>query len=202
MDLTVCLQGEESTLSTLIASRHLVSRPRRGERGQERRRLRRVDTLSARLAELHAIDDLLVRADAVVSAGWVQDAWFTVAGAGGERTVTAYDLGLATDHPVTGACLVGAVVHAAGGPASVRSQLLQRTLDLTWHALREDPHRAVAWCPAPNVRTMNVLDLTRWNDVPHRTQRDVLALLQKARETAHIELRRCRDERMQLLTTS
>lgn len=200
MNLTVCLQVEESTLSTLVAARQLVSRPRHGERGAERRRLRRVDTLSARLAELHAIDDLLEQTGVVVSAGWVRGAWFTVARAGGERAVTAYDLGTAMDHPVSGACLVGAVAHAAGGPASVRSQLVQRTLDVTWHALREDPHRAVAWCPGPSVRRMHVLDLTRWNDAPHRVRGDVLALLRTARETARIELRRCRDERM-LLTS-
>lgn len=188
-------------MSTDVVARHPLSRSRRGERRAERRRLGRVDALSARLAELHAIDDLLVRADVVVSASWVQGAWFAVTGAGGERAVTAYDLGLAMDHPVSGACLVGAVVHAAGGPASVRSQLLQRTLDLTWHALREDPRSPVAWCPGPTVRTLHVLDLTRWNDAPHRTQGDVLALLRTARETTRIALRRCDDERVLLISS-
>jgi hypothetical protein len=117
--------------------------PKRLERRAERRRLRRLDAVSARLAELHAIRGLLQRTVEVVTAGWVQGAWFTVASAGGERTITACDLRLVLDRPVTGACLVGAVVQAAGGPATVRSQLVQRTLDPTWHALREDLSRPV-----------------------------------------------------------
>jgi hypothetical protein len=107
--------------------------------------------LSARLAELHAIRGLLQRTVEVVGAGWVQGGWFTVASAGGERTIMASDLHLVVVRPVTGACLVGAVVQAAGGPATVRSQLFQRTLDLTWHALREDPSRPVHWCPSPRL---------------------------------------------------
>lgn len=188
-------------MPTLVVPQHQLSRPRRTERGADRRRLKRVDALSVRLAELHAMGELLEKTGEVVGAGWAQGAWFTVAGPGGERAVTAYDLGLAMDQPVTGACLVGAVVHAAGGPASVRSQLVQRTLDLTWHALREDPLRPVHWCPGPRVRMMHVLELTRWNDAPKRTQRDVLDLLQMARRTAAVELDSCRHERMVLTAT-
>ena len=172
----------------------------RRERRAERRRLRHLDVLSARLAELHAIRALLERACEVVNAGWIQGAWFTVAGAGGARVVTAYDLDLAMDRPVTGACLVGAVVQAGGGPATVRSQLVQRTLDLTWHALREDPSRPVRWCPGPRMRMMQVLELTYWNDAPERTQGGVVTLLRAARETAADELRRCRAERVVLST--
>ena len=118
--------------------------PSRGRRARwaERRRLKRQDALSSRLAELRAIGALLEQAAEVVEAGWVQGAWFTVATPGGDRAVTAYDMGLAVTQPVTGACLVGAVVQAAGGPAEVRSQLVQRSLDLAWHALREDPGSA------------------------------------------------------------
>ncbi len=179
----------------------LSHHPGRREQRAERRRLRRLDVLSARLAELHAIRALLEQADVVVNAGWVQGAWFTVASTSGNRVVTAYDLGLAMDRPVTGACLVGAVVQAAGGPTTVRSQLVQRTLDLTWHALRENPARPVRWCPGPRVRIMQVLELTHWNDAPERTQGDVVNLLRAARETADVELHRCRAEQG-VLTTS
>ena len=158
------------------------ARPSRRVRRAERRRLRHLDALSARLAELHAISDLLALATSVVEAGWVKGAWFTVATAGGSRAVTAQDLDLLVDQSVTGACLVGGVVQAAGGPATVRSQLVQRTLDLTWHALREDPSQPVRWCPGPAVRTMHVLELTFWNDAPERTRTDVLNLLQRAQE--------------------
>ena len=156
----------------------LRARPSRRERRAERRRLRHLDAVSARLAELHAIRALLEQAVNVVDAGWVKGAWFTVATAGGNRAVTAQDLDLLVDQSVTGACLVGGVVQAAGGPATVRSQLVQRTLDLTWHALREDPAQAVRWCPGPRVRMMHVLELTHWNDAPERTRADVLNLLQ------------------------
>ena len=172
----------------------------RRERRAERRRLRRLDALSARLAELHAIRALLQRTAEVVDAGWVQGAWFTVAGPGGNRAVTADQLDLLMDRPVVGACLVGGVVQAAGGPATVRSQLVQRTLDLTWHALREDTSQPVRWCPGPRVRTMHVLEMTAWNDAPERTQADVQDLLQSARELAEVQLRRCRAERLVLTT--
>lgn len=171
-------------------------------RRAERRRLKRQDALSSRLAELHAIRTLLGQAAEVVDAGWVQGAWFTVATVGGERAVTAYDLGMVVDQPVTGACLVGAVVQAAGGPADVRSQLVQRTLDVTWHALREDPDQPVRWCPGPCVRTMHLLELTFWNDLPGRTQREVVDLLRAARRTAAVQEELCRAEQAELVLTA
>ena len=102
--------------------------------------------------------------------------------AGGKRAVTAYDLSLAMDRAITGACLVGAVVHAAGGPETVRSQRVQRTLDVVWHALREDPDQPVRWCPGPPRRMLHVLDLTAWNDSAGRTQDEVVDLLLSARQ--------------------
>ena len=179
-------------MSTVISPPRAASFRGRLARRAERRRLERQDALSGRLAELWAIDGLLGRAAEVVEAGWVQDAWFTVATPGGDRAVTAYDMGVALDQPVTGACLVGAVVQAGGGPAEVRSQLVQRTLDLAWHALREDPGRPVRWCPGPCVRTMHVLELTYWNDAPGRTQEQVVDLLQAARRTADVQRDVCR----------
>ena len=84
--------------------------------------------------------------------------------AGRTRTVNAPEVRLTRDHPVTGACLVGAVVQAGGGPAAVRSQPVQRALDLIWHSLREDAEQPVRWCPGPPIRTLHVLDLTHWNE--------------------------------------
>jgi hypothetical protein len=148
--------------------------------------------LSGHLAELHAIRALLVQAAAVIGNGWVQGAWFAVATSKGERPLTAYEVRLTAGREVTGACLVGAIVHAAGGPAAVRSQLVQRTLGLAWHTLREEPDRRVRWCPGPDVRVMRVLDLTRWNDAPGRTRGEVIDLLQAAREVADLERDKCR----------
>src|SRR3954447_6444104 len=84
----------------------LHARPSRRERRAERRRLKHLDALSARLAELYAIRDLLQQAASLVAAGWVKGAWFTVATATGDRAVTAHDLDLVVDGSVTGACLV------------------------------------------------------------------------------------------------
>jgi len=137
--------------------------------------------------------DLLEQAAVVVSAGWVQNAWFSVVDSrGGVVNLTAYDVDRATEDPVSGACLVGGIVHAAGGPRAVRSQLVQRTLDLTWHVLREDESSPVRWCPAPPVRAAHARDLTRWNDHPRRTLQDVRALLDHAARTADVQIAACR----------
>ena len=181
-------------MSTVIAPIGVRAVLGRRARRAERRRLTRHDVLSARLAELHSIADLLTRAAAIVGEGWVQGAWFAVSTPSGERAVTGYDLRLLRTGPVTGACLVGAVVQAGGGPGAVRSQAVQRTLDLTWHTLREDPGRAVAWSPAPPVRTLQVLDLTHWNDAPRRTRAEVVDLLTAAQTTVAVERDRCLDE--------
>jgi len=136
---------------------------------------------------------ILEQAAVVVSAGWVQNAWFSVVdGRGGVVNLTAYDVDRADREPVSGACLVGGIVHAAGGPRAVRSQLVQRTLDLAWHVLREDERTPVRWCPAPPVRAAHARDLTRWNDHPQRTVADVRALLERAVHTADLQIAACR----------
>lgn len=161
----------------------------RARRRLERRRLARRDTVMARLAELHRIRALLEQTSVVVSTGWVQNAWFSVVdGRGGVVDLTAYDVDRADEDSVSGACLVGGVVHAAGGPRTVHSQLVQRTLDVTWHALREDELAPVRWCPAPPVRAAHVRDLTRWNDHPRRTAEDVRMLLGRAMHIADLHI--------------
>ncbi|HYO40353.1 MAG TPA: hypothetical protein VER39_11935 [Nocardioidaceae bacterium] len=145
----------------------------------------RQDAVSARLAELHLIRVLLEEAVTLVSARWVQHGWFTTTDDQGRPLlVTAHNLGDLADRRVSGACLVGSVVAAGGGPAAVRSQLVQRTLDLAWHTLREDPGTPVRWCPPPDVRMAHVRDLTRWNDHPSRRAADVVGLLGAALEVA------------------
>jgi hypothetical protein len=173
-------------------------RPARADRRAERRRLARCDALSSRLAELHAIRVVLARAAETVSHGWVQGGWFSVDTPTGEVMVTAYDVRLVRDHPVTGACLVGGIVEAAGGPAAARTQLVQRTLDLTWHALRDDSAPPAALVPTPPVRTMRLLDLTRWNDSPGRTRTEAVDLLRAARRLAELHSDACRVERLAL----
>jgi hypothetical protein len=143
------------------------------------------------------MDHLLGRAADVADAGWIQGAWFAVETSRGPRELTAYDVGLAEDLPVIGACLVGSIVHAAGGPATVRTQVVQRSLELTRHTLRE-PGGPVRWCPGPSLRTMTVLELTHWNDAPGRTQDEVVGLLASAQHSAAAEREACRAERSEL----
>ena len=184
--------------TTTMTALQTRSVPGRRQRRAERRRLKRHDALSAQLAELFSIRTLLVQATAIIGEGWVQGGWFSVSTPSGPRTVTGYDVRLATTHPVTGACLVGAVVHAAGGPGTAASQRVQRTLDLTWHALRQGPEQPVRWCPGPDVRMLQLLDLTHWNDAPGRRQDEVVDLLVAAQRSTAAQADLCRAERDQL----
>lgn len=173
-------------VTPLAPPRAAVARRTAGRRADwsERRRLTRQDRLSAQLAELHRIRALLEEAATVVSAGWVQLGWFAVNQHGEQRLVTAHTMDVVESQPISGACLVGAIVQAGGGPAAVHTQLVQRTLDLSWHTLYEEQHRPVRWCPAPAVRMAHVRDLTRWNDSPQRTAAQVTGFLHAAIATA------------------
>ena len=163
----------------------------RRERRRVRRSLREQDRTSARLAELHAIDSLLGEATRVIEHGWLQHGWFAYDDPAGEsHTVTSYtrriERTVALDQ-VTSTCLVGGIVHAAGGPSQARSQLVQRTIDLTWHAAFRGQHQQVRWCPSPPERAGHVIDLAHWNDRPGRTAGDTVALLDRARSLARAE---------------
>jgi hypothetical protein len=182
-------------VTTVITQAAPPTRPSRRERRAARLRLKQLDALSAQLAQLHTIRLLLERATEIVGSGWIQGAWFAVDVGGRTRAVTGPEIGLTRDHPVTGACLVGAVVQAGGGPEAVRSQPVQRALDLVWHTLREDDGQPVRWCPGPPARMMHVLDLTHWNDAPDRTRADVVGLLRSSAATVEAQRERCRSER-------
>ena len=175
-------------VSTRRAGVQPVSRVAQGLARAERRRLARRDRYSARLAELHCIRSLVEEAVAVVDSGWVQHSWFAVSDVQGRtRMVTAHNIAEVTEQPVAGACLVGAIVHAAGGPSAVRTQLVQRSLDLTWHTLYGDERQPVRWCPPPAIRMANVRDLTAWNDHPGRTASEVQTLLRSAAQTTRTQ---------------
>src|SRR4051794_32378754 len=87
VDPVIGLDHEEALVLTHPVLIDQQSRPSRRERRGERRRLKQLDALSARLAELHAIDALLEQSRDVVNAGWIQGAWFSVASASGQRAV-------------------------------------------------------------------------------------------------------------------
>jgi hypothetical protein len=162
-----------------------------------RRRARRIlaeqDRLGARLAELARIRDLAAAAGEVVAAGWVKDAWYVSRDAGGRpRAVDVLQARRMGHVPVDRACLVGAILHAGGGVASADTQLVQRTLDLTWHTVHRGAAEPVRWCPAPPIRAQHLRDLVRWNDRAGRTGADVEALLHSVERAAERELDRGR----------
>jgi hypothetical protein len=134
---------------------------------------------------------VLIDARGHLAQGWVQQAWFAGRPAG-RPVPTTDELVRAVAPPA--ACLVGAVVLAAGGPDAVREQLTQRSLDLLWHTLHRPATDPVRWCPGPALRTLQVQDLTRWNDAPERSLDDVLALVDAAIDRTReegVRLARC-----------
>jgi hypothetical protein len=166
----------------------------------ERRRLARHDVLSARLAELHRIHELLDDAGEIVGRGWVQHAWFAYQDeVGRTRLATATDLHLMSGRPVVGACLVGAVVEAGGGLPAVHTQLVDRALGVAWHTLHGAPGTSVRWCPSPPERAVQVRALTSWNDARGRTAADVASLLHAATGVATAEIGKVRQERSQFV---
>jgi hypothetical protein len=163
------------------------------ERRRQRRQAAERDRCSARLAELHQLRAIVGDAASLVEAGWAHDAWFAYVDESGRTRVAG---GLTAHHaegrPLVAACLVGAVVHAGGGVGAVRTQPVQRALDLLWHTLRRGPDEPVRWCPAPAVRAAHVRDLTAWNDARGRTQAEAAGLLRAAGRLADREIARLR----------
>jgi len=157
-------------------------------RRRQLRQLRLRDQISARLAELDQIACILNDAAELVRAGWLQDSWFAYRDdAGRIRPVNAYNAKQLTGHPVVAACLVGAIVQAGGGLPHVRTQVVQRALDVTWHTLAKTPPALVRRTPAPETRLHHVQDLTRWNDHPGRTAGQAEELLRRSATAARSE---------------
>lgn len=164
------------------------------ERRRQRRRLVGQDQLSAHIAELMQIRELVGAAREVVAAGWVQDAWYVRPDEQGRDHSIAHLRGNLGGGPVVRACLVGAILHANGGVATADTQVVQRTFDLAWHTLYRSEREPVRWCPAPPIRAQQLHDLVTWNDRPERTGADVEALLIAAEQTADREIARSRQQ--------
>jgi hypothetical protein len=160
----------------------------------KRRRIQQLrlrDETSARLAELDHMADILNQAADLIGGGWLQHSWFAYLDDNGRtRTVTAHNVDRMAGRPVVGACLVGAIVQAGGGLPNVRSQAVQRAVDLTWHTLQEIQIRANHWTSAPEIRMDRVRELTRWNDHPSRTAPQAEALLRRTAVAASSEAAR------------
>lgn len=144
--------------------------------------------LELQLVELGQLQELIGDARAVIDRGWVQHAWFAYMDDRGQvrRASSAAAMDVA-GKPLVGACLVGSVVYAAGGPHAVHSQPVQRALDLVWHALAVQEGAPVLWCPAPDIRMARVRDLTGWNDAGERNAAEVSGLFLTAERVAIAE---------------
>ena len=181
---------------SLLDERSYVRTGRQGRRDSKRlrRMLRDQDRLNAKLAELYCVDSLLAEASRFVEQGWMQHGWFTyVDPSGVRRTVTGCSPRITrtvSPDQVVATCLVGGIVNAAGGPEEARSQLVQRTTELAWHALFRGVREPIRWCRSPAERAGHVMDLVRWNDAPGRTASEVSALLGRARALARAERER------------
>jgi hypothetical protein len=190
------VQGAAVSLLDGIREGRTGQRDRR-ERKQLRRALRDQDQLSSKLAELHHVESLLADAAQVVQRGWMQNGWFAYVDATGARHIvtgcTPRMKRTLAPEQVLSTCLVGAIVHAAGGPSQARSQLVQRTIDLTWHASFRGARERVRWCPSPVERAGHMIDLVHWNDRPGRTPQEVTALLGRAGALARAEAERTRE---------
>jgi hypothetical protein len=147
----------------------------------------RRDAELERVRQLEGARAVLERARTLIAQGWVQDAFYIVRGRNGEsRPVSPFGLLLLTRTDVVGACLVGAVAHAAGS-VDRRDRRGQAGLavDTLWHTLAEDPsYERVPVAPYdavhPAARAARVRELARWNDEPARTRDEVLGLVDRA----------------------
>jgi len=159
-----------------------ASDPGLRQRRRERRRLAEQDRRAAQRAERFLLRALLADARGLVRAGWVQHCWFVIEDEDGTpRRIGAPNLHELGAHPVTGVCLVGAIVQAAGGISRAGTQPVHRAIDLTWATLYDEPLRR--WASAP-VRLSYIHDLTRWNDAAQRCVDDVVGLLTAAADDA------------------
>jgi hypothetical protein len=149
------------------------------------------DIRSARQQRLGEVCAVLEGARDLLDAGWVQDRWYvrqaSPTARRGASSLRHRDAG-----PVTGACLVGAVVHATGqGDAEAGLLEAGSALDVLWDAWQESRGMGGAGVAGraapPDVRAARVRDLTRWNDQPGRTREEVLGLLDLAVSRAIME---------------
>lgn len=148
------------------------------ERFHDRRRLRRIDRMGARLARLDAVDALLERVYLRLEAGWTQEAWFTTRDAEGLR----HHVGTLRPQEGRGseqACLVAAIAVEAL-PGSITDGVAQRAVGAMWNVLHGGA-AAADWSTPPGVTAARAYDLVRWNDGSGRRKDDVLALVSASR---------------------
>jgi len=151
-----------------------------------RRRLMPPPDAELVLAQLDRQLAVLEEARAELEAGWVQGGWWAVSSADGSlRLVTGAAAAGGTPAHVDGACLVGALVRA-GGPDAGRA--VDAVYDALWASRGQPDLPGPRPVPSPDVRLARVRTLTRWNDQAHRTQAEVLGLVDQAISATVIDL--------------
>jgi len=155
-----------------------------------RRRLRalalREPPLEVQRAGLERLLALLEAARTELSAGWVQDGWWTSPAEGGQQIlVTGLAAGPSAPGTVGAVCLVGALIRA--GAAQGGDSETGRAIDVVYDALWESrgqpaaaPGRSVLTVSSPPVRQAKTQALTRWNDEQRRDRGEVVAILDRA----------------------
>jgi hypothetical protein len=148
--------------------RWILSFPRQPAEEFQRERLERLLTL-------------LEAAREELTAGWMQDGWWSVPRADGQQAVVSgLAAGVSGPEPVSAVCLVGALVRAAAGqgPEAGVGLAITAVYDALWESRGQPPG---PWAvPSPQARLAQVQVLTRWNDAPGRTGEEVLATLDRA----------------------
>ena len=177
MSKTITSKHPAGQVARLVAAVRAALRPAPGETPQPARAnpggRRQQDALA-----------VLTAARGVVGRGWAQNTWYVLDTPAGHRPARHRFLPGRLDHSrVVGACLVGAVMHGAW-LQSTRPEHAYPAIDALWITLFDAGTPAATdpvgpLCP-PLVRAARVRDLTTWNDRDHRTQKDVLRLLDRA----------------------
>ena len=135
----------------------------------------------ARVRRYEDAVEVLERAREVVERGWVQGTWYVVARPGKPPRPAPIPSVAARDD-VVGACLVGAVIHAAKqDDPHADMAVWGLPLDLLWDAVNGraaesgDAAAGTGWRAAPAyVRAARARDIARWNDHPGRDVTEVL----------------------------
>jgi hypothetical protein len=156
-----------------------------------RRRLRALATArrspdEAQRAGLERLLAVLEAARAELSAGWVQDGWWTSPAEGGEQIlVTGLAASLSAPPTVGAVCVAGALIRVGAGQGG--DSEAGRAIDVVYDALWEPrgqpaatPERSVLTVSSPQVRQAKVQALIRWNDAPGRTSDEVVAIVERA----------------------
>jgi len=137
-------------------------------------------------AGLERLLALLEAAHADLSAGWVQDGWWTRPANGGRQILTTgLAAGPSAPEAVGAVCLVGALIRA--GSRQDGDSEVGRAIDAVYDALWESHGQptiptgpGLLTVSSPQVRQAKTRALTRWNDAQGRTSDEVLAVLDRA----------------------